>query len=206
MPTSNQISQMLDRYWEGASTLEEERTLKDYFQRPDYDPQFKSVAPIFVAIRQEQGIVYDRPIIRPIQNRRYQWAIAAAFLVLLSAAGWWWTQQQDNSPELPRMAQQAPTVAPEKIKVEMPAPEVKAQPEIAVASVPHRTKRIFRKRPQPVSEATVETEEAETAKQEIMAAFALISSKLSKGRKEAERGLKEVEHMEIIKPLPAKGG
>ena len=51
----NTIDTLLDRYWEGECTLEEERQLKAYFSGP-VAPEHRKYAPLFQAIASEQNI------------------------------------------------------------------------------------------------------------------------------------------------------
>ena len=51
----------------------------------------------------------------------------------------------------------------------------------------------------------VSEEEALAAREEIKAALALISNKLGKGKSKVAKGLKEVEHLSIIKPQQQDG-
>jgi hypothetical protein len=51
----NTIDTLLDRYWEGECTLEEERQLKAYFSGP-VAPDHRKYAPLFQAIALEQNI------------------------------------------------------------------------------------------------------------------------------------------------------
>ncbi|MBN8684531.1 MAG: hypothetical protein J0L99_17915 [Chitinophagales bacterium] len=51
----NTIDTLLDRYWEGECTLEEERQLKAYFSGP-VAPDHRKYAPLFQAIASEQAV------------------------------------------------------------------------------------------------------------------------------------------------------
>ena len=51
----NTIDTLLDRYWEGECTLEEERQLKAYFSGP-VAPDHRKYTPLFQAIASEQNI------------------------------------------------------------------------------------------------------------------------------------------------------
>lgn len=86
-----------------------------------------------------------------------------------------------------------------------PAAAVPDMPEIVQVSTLKKGKHKFR-RPRAITvEAPVTDESAEAARKEILEAFTLLSTKLKKGRKEMDKGLREVEHIDIIKRKPTEG-
>jgi hypothetical protein len=201
MYTAELIQNLLEKYWEGESSLEEERILKAYFNSADPDPRFKAEAALFRTIRTEQSLELHPVRIRPIQDRRWQWA-AAAILLALSAGFWWWPA--------PTAPDQVP-VAAQELPVRVPAKQEQApgwvQPsvqETLVASVAPRKKSRTGKRPQQnISITAAERAEAEVAMAEIKSALSLLSGKISRGRKEAAKGLQEIDHIDIVKKDPS---
>jgi hypothetical protein len=85
-----QISALLEKYWEGQTSLEEERRLKGYFSDGPVDPRLRREAALFGVLRQEQAV--EMPAARrPVRTIRWSaWAVAAsvAALVLLGLFGW----------------------------------------------------------------------------------------------------------------------
>ncbi|MFA5849061.1 MAG: hypothetical protein WC833_04200 [Bacteroidales bacterium] len=49
------IRTLLDRYFNGETTLQEEETLRNYFSRSDIDPEFKQYSPLFNYFSQEKN-------------------------------------------------------------------------------------------------------------------------------------------------------
>lgn len=191
-----EISALLDRYWEGESSLEDERAIKAYFQSGMVDERLATVAPLFQAIKQEQALQYtSKAKSASMRPQMYHWAIAAS-VALLIGAGWWMlrdTAPQGNPTELattkpqkdavPQHAQpietkpESPTALPKEVLAERPAPKKKRKPKAQ-------------------ADPEIDPETAQ-AMEEIKAALALVSSKLGKGRSQAIKGalyLESVEH------------
>ena len=81
------INNILDKYWEGETSLQEEETLHEYFNSGEVADELKDVQPLFVYLQEEQATQLENPkfeeellvqleetIVRPIQpiqqNRR----------------------------------------------------------------------------------------------------------------------------------------
>jgi hypothetical protein len=206
MPHHTDIQDLLDRYWEGEATLEEERALKAYFASGQADPRFAAEAPFFQALREERALQSPQislksamPAARPVWQR---WAAAAAVIGLIAAGGWWMSHQSPDGqsvdvatqlqpPSQPPAAQPPaqPQDAPPALAAE---PDSKPQPKINRKPVRHRSH-------QPLAEKQPEeTLDPETQKalQEVRAALALVSSKLNKGRRAAAKNLDQVETLD----------
>lgn len=188
----NDIQALLDKYWEGETSLEEERLLKQYFSGNQIDPRFQTEAPLFQAIREEQAVQLVKPEVKPIRPVMYDlrvWA-AAASVALGLFAGWW----MFSKPEPPTMANRIPETtvpAPDTPQVKE-APLVKVQTLMAEVPV---SKPAIKKRPKTIRQKEKIDPEAEMAMEEIKAALALISSKIGKGRREAAKG---AEHLDAV--------
>lgn len=189
------IEALLEKYWAGETSLEEERQIKRYFAQGEVDSRLQGFAPLFRAIREEQTVQLEKTktaVIKPMMYGTKLWMTAASVALLL-VAGWWLLRQ----PEPAAMANQTketivPIDTPQAVKA-IPAPEAQylaeAQPE-----APPRPK--VKKRRPVVESAVAEVDpEAELAMEEIKAALALLSSKLGKGRREAAKG---AEHLEAV--------
>ncbi len=79
-----QVHKLVDRFFDGATTLEEEKHLMSYFSQKDIDPTLRAYLPYFKATAQDRKQVLNKPL-SPVSNRRKPWiritAIAASFLV-----------------------------------------------------------------------------------------------------------------------------
>ena len=192
-----EIQSLLDRYWEGETSLEEERALKAYFGGGAVDDRLKSVAPLFRAIKEEQQVeLRTKAKMVHIRPQIYYWAVAAS-VALLMLAGWWMMQQ--DTPQAP-MAD-APSAQP---PVTMPAPEVNKKESLAsVAPQPPIVNKKPVKRSRKIQTPQPRELDAETAMAmaEIKAALALVSAKLDKGKKHA---VKKASYLEVMEKLPRK--
>lgn len=194
-----EIQSLLDRYWEGETSLEEERALKAYFSAGAVDDRLKPVAPLFRAIKEEQQVELRTKAKRVhFRPQFYYWAAAAASIALLLLAGWWMMQQE--APQAP-MAETPSTQPP----LTMPAPEV--QKDESVAAIAPETPIINKKpvkrtarKPQTPQPREIDPETA-MAMAEIKAALALVSAKLDKGKKQA---VKKASYLEVMEKLPRK--
>ncbi|MCC7506473.1 MAG: hypothetical protein IT259_14310 [Saprospiraceae bacterium] len=205
-----QISALLEKYWDGDTSLEEERLLKAYFSAGQIDERLRQIAPLFAAIRQEQAVEWQRDTVMKVQaGPSVVWrrlAAAAAALVLL-AAGWWWLSQ-------PVVPDQNLPLADNDTKLETPADLPKAEnlpatpaPTVALqASVQPAKPRIAKKTVKTLTEEpAVSDAETEKALEEIKAALSLISSKLNKGKREATKNLHEIQTLDKVIKTPSEG-
>ncbi len=198
MKNFSDIQALLDRYWEGETTLEEERVLKAYFNSGEVDERLQAVAPLFQAIREEQNLQYAKAKtveLRPVHFAWQKWAAAASVALLLSA-GLWWNSRQDDivTEQVVQQATEQPTdVLPKKDPVleENKIAETEAsKPAVKVKKEPFKRKKSPAVQP-------LDPEE-ELAMEEIKAALALVSSKMKKGREEASKGAVHLENMDKV--------
>lgn len=191
-----EIHELLDRYWEGETTLEEERRIKTYFSAGPIDERLQSVAPMFQALREEQAVqLVSKAKAAPMRPQIYQWAVAASAALLLTAG--WWMLRETPAP----LVEQTPVEQPKKLEnqpVEIPQNAV-VQTEIPVK--PSAPKKINQpRRNKPRQEPAIDTETAQ-AMAEIKAALALVSSKLDKGRNQA---VKTATYLEAMDKVPKR--
>ncbi|MEP7267022.1 MAG: hypothetical protein ABI844_05300 [Saprospiraceae bacterium] len=91
------IKSILDKYWAGESTLQEEKIIYQYFEDGQVDEAFKEVAPLFSYLKDERDIKIDleEVVMRKISSShtsgkilKLNWqraiAIAASLLLVLS--------------------------------------------------------------------------------------------------------------------------
>jgi hypothetical protein len=190
-----EISALLDRYWEGESSLEDERAIKAYFQSGMVDERLATLAPLFQAIKQEQALQYPvKAKNASMRPRIYHWAIAAS-VALLIGAGWWMLRDPkplSNDAGLATTKPKTDTL-PENKQPAITKPENHIdQSKEALAERP-----IPKKKRKPKAQADPEIDpETAQAMAEIKAALALVSSKLGKGRSQAIKGARYLESVE----------
>lgn len=98
----NVIKKLLDKYFDGGTSLQEENQLKAYFRQPEVHPSLRSYQPLFQFFNAEQERRLDQdfetrlleklqttesPRLRVVQMRAWVARVAA---VLVLAAGIWW--------------------------------------------------------------------------------------------------------------------
>lgn len=113
----NTINNILDKYWEGETSLQEEETLHKYFNSGKIADELKDVQPLFVYLQEEQATRLENPkfeeellaqleetIVRPIQpiqqnrRRRIISLVSRAAAIVLLVIGSVAVYQQTNIP------------------------------------------------------------------------------------------------------------
>lgn len=87
---------LIDKYWEGQTSLEEEKALKSWFAQGAYPQAWAHEAAYFIGLQQAQTEMASQPFsppVRPLWNVASRWVAAAAVV-----AGLWWGSQQWKSP------------------------------------------------------------------------------------------------------------
>ena len=192
------IEALLEKYWEGDTSIDEERLLKAYFASNEVDDSLRQFAPLFQVFREEQAVQFQQKTaiaaIKPQQYNWKPWAVAAS-LALLLTAGWWWVAQPDpttdtyavqsteNPASTTQEQQQAISEAPQTVTPSAP---------VLAAALP-RKKSYSR----PIAKNRL-NEEEEQAIAEIKAALALVSSKINKGRREAAKGASHLDNVDRV--------
>ncbi len=164
------ISTLLDQFWEGETSLDEEVFLKKYFQETsenEVDERLRKFRPYFLALKIESEIGYKttgKTVNLHARTRPdgaagwrfsiFRYAAAAAVVGLLAVGTWWWTHRED-------------------------------QKQVATVN-------------QKMYEDTFDNPEDAAA--EIKAALALVSKKMRKGKTEATKGLKKLGDVEKFIP------
>lgn len=201
------IQDLLDRYWEGETTLEEERRLKDFFAAEPVPEQYRQEAELFRALRLEQAVQMPagrEARIAPRPSYRLGWWAAAASVALLLGAGIWWLNRHPLVDDVPvaeivpqnNPVQQPAIVPPATLENEKNAP-------VAIAQAKTLKKRGVHGRTLPAGQqapavAQDTYEDPEQALEEIKAVLALVSNKINKSKKEIGKGLQEVEAVDIL--------
>jgi len=190
-----QIRELLDRYWEGETTVEEERRLREFFAREPVPESLRQEARLFRALQTEQTVKMPPgrlSVAAPLQRfASFGWIAAAAVALLVTAGIWWWRIGPDVASEAPVVQAHAPLV---------PEPAT-ARPDTTPARIPDPVYAQLRPRgikraPQKAPQDTFD--DPEKALAEIKAVLALVSSKINKGKKEIGKGLQEVDNVDIL--------
>lgn len=160
---SKQIKTLLDKYWEGESSLQEEQALREYFAQEVVEEEFRAFKPMFQFFKQEQDAYlngdFEERLSQKLKERNEEAprqakivrflgraaAVAAIFLAVVFAYSTW-----DSNP--------------------------------GVDPVAVETSELNEK----------EKAEALLAYQEAKAALMLVSKKLKKGTGKAEQGIVQV--------------
>jgi hypothetical protein len=216
----SKIEGLLERYWEGETTLIEERQLKQYFRSGHVDARLQEVAPLFQTLSAAQQVTAPaslgtsiQPVAMQVSYSKNWLRIAAAAVVvgILSTTYWFITSKPQDTNQV---------VQTETPKVVVPMVEQPQTPEstkdLSVTAPVEPTKRIktFKKRykksivpmdapahPQQVDAVDQqEYTEAETqlALEELRAALAILSAKMNKGKQDIAKPLSKVDFEQYI--------
>ena len=98
----NNISQLIEKYFQGETSLEEEKQLRAYFQQEDIAPEWKVYLPLFGLLESERsqkvGEEFETNVykkIKPTQKKtrmlyaRHHWITAVAASLILVLSIWW---------------------------------------------------------------------------------------------------------------------
>ncbi|MFC4633276.1 hypothetical protein ACFO3O_05120 [Dokdonia ponticola] len=86
---SNKVEQLLEAYFEGATTLAQEKQLRTYFTSDYVAPHLESYIDMFTAFQKASQETYDIPIQLPAQKKpKYRWisGVAAVAIILIGLA------------------------------------------------------------------------------------------------------------------------
>ena len=102
------IKQLLDKYFEGKTSLQEEQTLRNYFRQDNIDESLLEFKPMFdffnaerelTMLEENETIVIPEQTNRPKRNKilfsRISIGIAASFMLFLSIKFTFFNQQKD---------------------------------------------------------------------------------------------------------------
>ncbi len=104
------IEKVLDAYFEGETTLTEEKMLREYFSGTNVAPHLEAYKNLFVGLKNAQQEVSEKEVILPevsnTSNRRWWWSVAASVVIVLGVVG---LQFSANTNQLTSEEQQALT-------------------------------------------------------------------------------------------------
>ena len=102
------IESVLDAYFEGETTLAEEKMLREYFSGTNVAPHLEAYKSLFIGLKNAQAEVSEREVILPgvttISNRRWWLSVAASVVIVLGVVG---LQFSGNSNQLTSEEEQA---------------------------------------------------------------------------------------------------
>ncbi|MBK9337111.1 MAG: hypothetical protein IPM98_11245 [Lewinellaceae bacterium] len=206
MKQISNMRELLDRYWDGETTLEEERMLKVYFSDDDIPEEYRQEARWFRILQSEQAVKSPGARRVPMLSaRKFGWygMVAAAAALLLTAGVWWYTDLLKFT-EPPVAARPLHPENDEQVKPPPSVADLAARPE-EHQKIAKKPAQKTQKRPLPAVETNIQPAlaedtyaDAEQALVEIKAALALVSSKINKSKQTLEKGLQEVDNVEIL--------
>lgn len=88
----NKIREILERYWEGESSLEEEKELRSYFASSQVSDEFAPFIPLFAFFEEEKYVEMTTPIEQPKIEKsggkiiNFKWAINVAASIAIFMA------------------------------------------------------------------------------------------------------------------------
>jgi hypothetical protein len=104
------ISALLERYWEGETSLEEEALLREFFSvpRPGMPEELKEAAPLFQYFHAEAEKVWEAPAARVVKLSPWQhWMKYAAVILVAVGIGYALQQQGHRQQQQVTVALQA---------------------------------------------------------------------------------------------------
>ncbi|EDM44051.1 hypothetical protein SCB49_10687 [unidentified eubacterium SCB49] len=104
---SAKITKLLEAYFEGETTLAQEKTLLAYFSGDEIDAAHEPYIPLFKGVQMAKDETMDKQITFPKQKespkRRWWIGVAASAVIVLSVTGYMYT----NANELTQEEQEA---------------------------------------------------------------------------------------------------
>lgn len=104
----HKIKNLLEEYFEGRTTLEEEKILKNYFSQSDVSPDLEKYKPIFKVFENEKAIKSEKEfhIIdeKPLKMRPWWYSVAALLVLALAVGGFYLSQPQISNQEKEALA------------------------------------------------------------------------------------------------------
>jgi hypothetical protein len=102
------IESLLDSYFEGKTSLDQEKTLRDYFSSATIAPHLMAYQGLFVGLKNAQNEVSEKEISLPqaSTNSRRGWlSIAASVVIILGVVGLQFSGNQMTSEEQHALAE-----------------------------------------------------------------------------------------------------
>ncbi|CAA9201377.1 hypothetical protein [Flavobacterium collinsii] len=95
----NKIEDVLEKYFEGETTIAEENQLKEYFSSPDVAQHLEQYKPMFGYFSQVKEQKSTQTIPLETKKRKVAWlSIAASAVVLLGVGTYFYVSEKDVTP------------------------------------------------------------------------------------------------------------
>jgi hypothetical protein len=95
----NKIENVLEKYFEGETTIAEENQLKEYFSSPDVAQHLEQYKPMFGYFSQVKEQKSTQTIPLETKKRKVAWlSIAASAVVLLGVGTYFYVSEKDVTP------------------------------------------------------------------------------------------------------------
>jgi len=101
--TSENLKELIEKYFEAETTLEEENELKSYFSQAEILPEFEQYRAVFSYWQSQMDEEREftemelLETIQPKRNYRFEFWSAAAVIVILISALWIWAPQKQSN-------------------------------------------------------------------------------------------------------------
>lgn len=113
MELDKNIELLLEKYFEGKTSIAEEKVLKKYFTSATEAPQLEHYRSLFGYFKAEQKEKLEQPIVlSPQKTTTYRWLVAASIAILLG--GGFWFSQLDASQNAVAQSELGTYDSPEK--------------------------------------------------------------------------------------------
>jgi hypothetical protein len=187
MTEEQRIGELLERYWEGETTLPEERELKAYFSAGEIYPSHREYEPYFTVLLKERQV--KAPARFHVGLTAKYW-LSAASVAILIVAGWFLQKPATSAPVADNSLNKT------TVNTEIPVISSESALTSSLTNKPTPVKTRKTKRIKTVA-ATADPETQEAVIQ-IKAALALVSSSLKKTRREVSKGAGHLEAMDLF--------
>ncbi|WP_392447656.1 hypothetical protein ACF3OB_10410 [Capnocytophaga canis] len=104
---SEKIHELIEKYFEGTTSIEEERTLHTYFNSENVASDLKHYQPMFAYFKtnREERLVKEFSVKTP-KNRSLFWKIGIAATIFPAVFGWFYVKEQREQQEAELIYQQ----------------------------------------------------------------------------------------------------
>lgn len=93
-----QIEILLERYFEGETTLQEEKELKAYFSSSEVAPQLECYKPMFANFQKQKEVQFTKALpLQPRKRNYVKWIGVAASLVALFGTLLYFNSQENSN-------------------------------------------------------------------------------------------------------------